>query len=219
MTKFLLTAAVLLIGTAAANAATITCGQPTVAPYDYDRNPVVSIEVDYQPQFHAWQIFHHRASGDVISRNAQYVVADRSDSHVLRWGGELYRNRSLYMVGKMWIDFGTGAARYEESLYDRSQGDRLDLHVIADCRLNGFAPPPVAVVPVPVAPVVVPVAPVAVAPAAPVQQNNNAPNNVVVAPPSSNNVTITIVPGTTYSPQPKVEVEKTEPKAEPKSGS
>jgi hypothetical protein len=83
---------------------------------------------------------------------------------------------------------------YVEWLYNMSQGGRLEMKMGAYCQIISHDAPPVVVhtVPVPVVPV------------APVQQN--AP--VVVTPTPNNNITITVVPGTTYSPQPKKEEEK-----------
>jgi hypothetical protein len=201
--KFLLAGVALALLSSAASADVFHCGVPQVWPYDNDPNPVLSVDVTYDPAAHSWLVLHNRANGEVISRGVQYRLRDWPGNNN-RWTGELNRNLSLTMVGT--IGWDNQGPFYQERLYNRSQGDRLDMQMITRCERVRVAPPVVAVpVPVPVAPVAVPVP---VAPAqAPAQANGPVQQNgpVVVAPPSSNNVTITIVPGTSYTPTPKVE--------------
>ena len=71
--KSLLTAVAmaLLATTAPAFAALeLNCGAPRLALGDDPRdfNPVVSVEVRYIPEDHAWRIFHNRRDGLVVSR-------------------------------------------------------------------------------------------------------------------------------------------------------
>jgi hypothetical protein len=40
------------------------------------------------------------------------------------------------MIGRAWANPRTGEGVYEEWLYDRSRGDRLDMHSRANCRID-----------------------------------------------------------------------------------
>jgi uncharacterized protein YraI len=195
----------------------MVCGAPTVYVGDdpRDTDPVVGVEVNYDASTRNWQVFHHHSSGLVASRSQQYAIEDFSDNNRTRWGGSLNRNRSLYMMAQAGANYTTGEGYYEEWLYNRSQGNRLDMHMRATCRVeirSATAGP----VPMP-APVPVP-APVPAAPAAPVQQTGpTQQNGPIVVPPSNqttnNNFTIIVphdgqprvVPGTTYTPKVKAE--------------
>lgn len=202
----LITAAVMTLGLASTANAGLVCGAPRVFLGDEpnDPNPVVSVEVNYDPSQHLWSVFHHHYNGLVAARMSQYAWEDWSNPNQMRWAGSLNRNRSLYMVGEVRLNAATGEGYYEEWLYNRSQGNRLELHLGTACRLNRpVAPPPpvvVAPVPVPVVPVVPVPAFVPVAPApAPAPTNNTVQQNgPIVTPqsPNANNITITIVPGT-----------------------
>jgi hypothetical protein len=56
-------------------------------------NPVVSVEITYLPDQHAWQIFHHPLNGMVASRTQQYGIEDWSDHYRVRWAGNLIEHR------------------------------------------------------------------------------------------------------------------------------
>jgi hypothetical protein len=121
-----------------ANAGSLTCGAPRVFLGDEpgDRNPVVSVEVDYNGELHQWQVFHHHYNGMVTARAQQYAMEDWSNQQRTRWAGSLNRNRSLYMVGEAGVNMQTGEGYYEEWLYNRNQGNRLDMHMRSQCRLD-----------------------------------------------------------------------------------
>jgi hypothetical protein len=74
----------------------LICGAPRVLLGDdpRDNNPVVSVEVTYNPDAHAWHVFHRMANGQVISRSEQYAITDWSDNRRSQWTGSLNRNRS-----------------------------------------------------------------------------------------------------------------------------
>jgi hypothetical protein len=168
----------------------------------------MNVRVQYNPDFHTWNILLYSGGGRIVSRAQQYAITDYSNDFHSKWGGSLNRNRNLYMVGELHEN-----GVYEEWLYDRSHGNRLDMHWAVQCRVS--VPEPVRAPPVAVRPVPVPVPiPVPVAPAAPVQQTAPVQQNgpVVVTPTPNNNITITVVPGTTYSPVPKGEEKKPEEK-------
>jgi hypothetical protein len=189
MRKILLMSTAVLMSTAA-HADILHCGAPTVFLGDDGHNTVSQVNVEYNPDLHGWSIEHLFTDGTAINRATQYAIRDASNDYysTRKWEGPWLRNPALYMVGEYDVN-----GYYQEWLYKRGQ---LVMHSGVRCQFIRPTPPPV-VHTVPVVPVPVPVAP---APAA-IQQNGP----VVVAPPSSNNVTITIVPGTTWSPQPKVE--------------
>jgi hypothetical protein len=95
-------AAVLLIGTAAAQALELNCSAPRVALGDEpDNNPVVAVEIKYKAEDHAWRIFHHLRNGLVVARNEQYAIQDWTNNHKTQWSGSLNRNRNLVMVGEV----------------------------------------------------------------------------------------------------------------------
>jgi uncharacterized protein YraI len=112
---------------------TLTCDRPQVLLGDdpRDPNPVIGIELSYSPQDHAWRIFHHQANGGVVSRSEQYAIVDNTSSNKVQWSGSLNRNRSLFMVGEVKSD-----GYYYEWLYNRSQGNRLDMQLRAKCHVN-----------------------------------------------------------------------------------
>jgi len=87
---------------ASTNGADLVCGAPRVFVGDEpDNNPVVSVEISYDPDNHAWRVFHRMVNGQVVSRGEQYGMTDWSDANQTRWTGSLNRNRSLYMVGEV----------------------------------------------------------------------------------------------------------------------
>jgi hypothetical protein len=136
------------------------CGRPTVFLGDtYDPDPVTNVRVQYNPDYHTWNILLYSGGGRIVSRAQQYAITDHTNDFQMKWGGSLNRNRSLYMVGELHED-----GVYEEWLYNRSQGNRLDMHWAVRCNV-GYAPPAPAVEAVP--PHVVHTVPVAPAPAAP----------------------------------------------------
>jgi len=94
--KSLLTAVAmaLLATTAPAFAALeLNCGAPRLALGDDPRdfNPVVSVEVRYIPEDHAWRIFHNRRDGLVVSRSEQYAIQDATNDYKTQWQGSLNR--------------------------------------------------------------------------------------------------------------------------------
>jgi hypothetical protein len=198
----------------------LVCDPPVVLLGDTagDTDPVVGVEVSYDASVHGWQIFHHHASGLVASRSQQYAIEDFSNGNETRWGGSLNRNRSLYMIGKAAVNYSTGEGYYEEWLYNRSQGNRLDVHLRAICRLGHpvqqaqpvWTRPQPQPEPTPAPPPPGPTGPNGgvVTQQGPVQQNGP-----IVTPPSTNNNSFTIIipreiPGTSYAPKPKDEPEK-----------
>jgi hypothetical protein len=181
-----LAAALVLVGALFAahksRADELHCGAPAVFLGDEpDGNPVVNVDVIYDPDLHAWQIFHRHLNGMVAARAQQYAIEDWTADSRTRWAGTLNRNRALYMVGEV-----NENGYYDERLYDRKLGNRLVVHLGVQCRIArpvAVAPAQVPVRTVPVAPVapVVPVTPAAPAPAAPAPvQQQAAP--VVVSP-------------------------------------
>jgi hypothetical protein len=168
-------AALAIFGLApAAFAAELVCGAPKVFIGDepHDPNPVVQVEVSYDQSRHEWLIFHHHANGLVAARAQQYAMEDWTNADQTKWAGSLNRNRSLYMVGELQRDRNSGIV-YIESLYNRSQNNRLDMQMAAQCRPqvavnNSLPPPPPA--PVPQGPVGPPPSqsPVIIMPPAPV---------------------------------------------------
>jgi clan AA aspartic protease (TIGR02281 family) len=118
--------------------ADIICGPPRML-YNLDQSPdtdpVVSVEVSYNPKDHAWRVFHHLRSGGVVSRTDQYAAVDTSDGGRTQWTGTLNRNRSLYMVGEVKFD-RQNHPLYNEWLYNRGQGNRLEMNLVAKCEWN-----------------------------------------------------------------------------------
>jgi predicted aspartyl protease len=143
------------------------CGAPKVFIGDEpgDRNPVVSVEVNYDSARHEWLIFHHHYNGLVAARNAQYAIEDWSNANQTKWGGSLNRNRYLYMVGELRRDGNN--VFYVESLYNKQQNNRLDMQMATKCepRYAAVQPQPVPTVPVQPAPQS---APIIIQPPAPV---------------------------------------------------
>jgi hypothetical protein len=184
----------------------------------YDPDPVTNVRVQYNPDFHTWNILMYSGGGRVVSRAQQYAITDYTNDFQAKWGGSLNRNRNLYMVGEL-HDNGV----YEEWLYDRSHGNRLDMHWAVRCKVavsypngepplrpgqqvspdwEGTAAPPHVVHTVPVTPAPTVQQQVVVAPAP------AAPAPVVVAP-------VIVIPGVTGAGQyPAPPAEKPAPKAD-----
>jgi predicted aspartyl protease len=110
----------------------LVCDRPQVLIGDdpRDTNPVTWIEVTYSPADHAWRIFHHQQNGGVVSRSEQYALVDNTSANKVQWSGSLNRNRSLFMVGEVKPD-----GYYYEWLYNRSQGNRLDMQLRSKCHV------------------------------------------------------------------------------------
>jgi hypothetical protein len=192
-------AAGVLLSASPALAEDAWCGRPTVFLGDtYDPDPVANVRVQYNPDYHTWNILMYSNGGRIVSRAQQYAITDYSADEVRTWGGSLNRNHNLYMVGELHEN-----GVYEEWLYDRSQHNRLDMHWAVRCKItvaypNGEPPlrPGQQISPDwDPRPVVVPVVPVAPAPApAPVivqqQAAPAAPPVVTVAP-------VIVIPGVT----------------------
>ena len=130
---FMAATAMLLFSTAAAPAYELICAAPQVAVGDEaDGNPVVSVEIKFIPEDHAWRIFHYMRNGLVVSRSEQYAVTDASNDRKAQWQGSLNRQRNLYMIGE--VKRVDGGIAYMEWLYDRNKGNRLVMQATANCR-------------------------------------------------------------------------------------
>jgi hypothetical protein len=131
---FLAATAMLLISTAAASASyNLHCDAPRVAVGDEpDNNPVVSVDVRYTPEDHAWRVFHNRRDGLVVSRSEQYSIQDASNDRKAQWQGALNRQRNLYMIGEVRRGEGN-AIFYYEWLYDRSRNNMLVMQATTRC--------------------------------------------------------------------------------------
>lgn len=132
--SLLAAAALLLISTASASAYELNCAAPRVALGDdfADNNPVVSVEVQYYPEDHAWRVFHHRNDGLVVSRGEQYAIQDASTDYKAQWQGSLNRARHLYMIGE--VKRVDGVLLYTEWMYDRRKGNALVMQASARCK-------------------------------------------------------------------------------------
>ena len=126
-------AVLLLISTVAAPAYELICSAPRVALGDdsRDNNPVVSVEIRYVPDDHAWRIFHKLRNGLVVSRSEQYAIQDASGDRRIQWQGTLNRARNLYMIGE--VRSGEGGIAYMEWLYDRHKNNLLVMQASAHC--------------------------------------------------------------------------------------
>jgi hypothetical protein len=173
-------AAGVLLSVSPALAEDAWCGRPTVFLGDtYDPDPVANVRVQYNPDYHTWNILMYSNGGRIVSRAQQYAITDYTSDEIRTWGGSLNRNHNLYMVGELHEN-----GVYEEWLYDRSQHNRLDMHWAVRCQIT-YAPSPPVVEAAP--PHVVHTVPVA--PAPPVVQQQ-----VVVAPAPSAPPVVTVAP-------------------------
>ena len=132
MKKVLLAGVAFVAFTMGAHAAEYECNAPTVYPADNDPNPVVSVEVNYDPSEHAWQVFHHRQDGSVVSRGQQYAMVDYSDQTRMEWGGTLNRNRQISMRAGMKRD-QRGGLLYAEEIRNSAHGNVLETQITAPC--------------------------------------------------------------------------------------
>jgi hypothetical protein len=136
--KLLLASAVLVGLTGASNADVLRCGQARVWPAEIDNNPVVSTDVSRDPDTHSWIILHHMADGSIASRNQQYGIVDwpyGADLDDSRWTGNLLRDprRNIHMVGM--IKYTNQGVFYEEQVYNRAHGDRMETRILARCEI------------------------------------------------------------------------------------
>jgi hypothetical protein len=123
-----------LIGAAhARDYPTAICGPATVAPAEYDSNPVVQTEVAYNPETHVWSILHHLNDGSIVSRAQQYGIVDSSNGNVARWEGDLIRNQTLHMVGT--IDRN---GHYIERIYNKTLRQWVT-RIDSDCTMQRAA--------------------------------------------------------------------------------
>jgi clan AA aspartic protease (TIGR02281 family) len=124
--------------------ADVICGRPQIL-FNLDKSPdldpVTSVEVSYEPKQHAWRVFHHLSSGGVVSRTEQYAAVDTSSDRKVQWNGSLNRNRSMFMVGEVRFN-DQKEPFYYEWLYNRSQGNRLEMSLVARCEWNRQEPLP-----------------------------------------------------------------------------
>jgi Aspartyl protease len=140
MKRYLFAAAVaMLISTTAVSAFELNCGAPRVALGDEpgDNNPVVSVDIRYIPEDHAWRIFHNRRDGLVVSRSEQYAIQDASNDRRAQWQGSLNRARHLYMIGE--VRRVEKRIVYMEWMYDRKKNNALVMQSTALCTMA--APP------------------------------------------------------------------------------
>lgn len=135
-------AAMLMISTASAPAYELICSAPQVALGEdlRDNNPVVSVEIKFIPEDHAWRIFHTLQNGLVVSRSEQYAITDASTDYKAQWQGSLNRARHLYMIGE--IKRVDGVLIYAEWIYDRRKGNAMVMQSTARCK--NLAPTPTA---------------------------------------------------------------------------
>lgn len=200
-----------------AHATDLVCEAPIVfiGAQNPDLDPVTSLEVSYTYATHAWQVFHHHASGLVAARMQQYAWEDATRGVWRGWAGSLNRNRSLYMVGRL-----SPTGYYEEWLYNRSQGNRLDVHLGAWCHVVNDTPvadPTWTRRPAQPEPAPAP-APGPTGPNGGVITQQNGPsgpvinNNTTTPPPiiifNNSDRPIREIPGPSYTPRPKDEPEK-----------
>jgi Bacterial SH3 domain len=139
MKRLLMTVAACALLTTTAQAYEVTCGAPQVLFGDdvRDNNPVVSVEVNYEPDDHAWRIFHNLRNGLVVSRSEQYAITDASTDTVAQWQGSHGRQRHLYMVGEVRRE--NGGIYYHEWQYNRNTNSML-FQSKTQCRPIAVAP-------------------------------------------------------------------------------
>jgi hypothetical protein len=225
--KVLATLAMIMMA-GSAHATVLHCGQAIVEPAEYDPNPVMGTDISFEPYTHVWTINHFRLDGSIVARQQQYGIVDwpfDAYTNDIRWTGDLLRDRqrNIHMIGT--VKYTSQGIIYQEKIYNRSHGDKLETRVTARCqpvRLelppqypNGEPPyrggpvspdwdPPQTKAPAPVqqnAPVVVAPAPAA------------APPVITVAP-------VIVIPGVTGAgqyPAPPAPTSVPAPKAEPKA--
>jgi Bacterial SH3 domain len=133
--SILAAAAALAMMSSTASAYEVTCGAPRVTHNEDrspDTNPVVSVDVRYEPQDHSWRVFHRLADGRVVSRSEQYAITDASTDNLAQWQGSLNRQRNLYMVGEVRRD-RNNVINYHEWMYDRNRNTMV-MQSVAACR-------------------------------------------------------------------------------------
>lgn len=129
------TAALMICATSAfAGGYELQCSAPqTLVGEDAnDPNPVTQIAVDYSWDDHAWRVFHQLRNGAVVSRQAQYGMADLSNNHKTQWQGRLLRQPWLFMIGEVKGN-DRGEFTYNEWMYDSKRGNRLVMQAFARC--------------------------------------------------------------------------------------
>jgi uncharacterized protein YraI len=112
------------------------CGQAQVQPPEYDPNPVMSTEITHNPNTHTWTIDHHMLNGQIASRQQQYALTDwpfGADLDDARWTGNLLRDQKIHMVG--WIRYTNQGLFYEEQIYNRAHGDRMETRIVSRCQI------------------------------------------------------------------------------------
>jgi hypothetical protein len=114
----------------------MTCDAPRLLTTTerFDSNPVVGSDVSYDHG--QWQVLHHLASGAVVARGDQYSIEDTSHGDVTQWAGYYRRDRTKLMSGKAWVDMHTGEGGYDEQIINLSRGGRVEMHSVANCRID-----------------------------------------------------------------------------------
>jgi hypothetical protein len=187
------------------------CGAAQVTPAEYDTNPVISTEIAYNPDTHVWTVDHHMRNGQIAARQQQYAMTDwpfDAYTNDVRWTGNLLRDPKIHMVG--WIRYTNQGIFYEEQVYNRSHGDRLETRIVARCQSVQAQKP--SSLPVPQGTVIERSPPPVVMQQQPAPAPQPAPAGPVTAPvivqaPAPQPPVVVVVPGTTYSPTPKQEKE------------
>ena len=134
-----MTVAACALLTTTAQAYEVTCGAPRML-FNTDRspdlNPVVGVEVRYEPSEHQWRVFHTLADGRVVSRSEQYSITDASDTNIAQWSGSHGKMRHLFMIGE--VKRGPKGIEYHEWQYNRNTNTML-FESVSMCR-NAQAP-------------------------------------------------------------------------------
>jgi len=126
--------AALALFTTSASAYEVTCGAPRMVfttDYSPDTNPVVGVEVRYEPQDHAWRVFHTLRDGRVVSRSEQYSITDSSSDNFAQWQGSHAKMRHLFMIGE--VKRGPKGIEYHEWQYNRNTNTML-FESVSVCR-------------------------------------------------------------------------------------
>jgi hypothetical protein len=147
MRRVLLTIAAVLFGTAAQASGATTAGTiiPAVSrlfchaprllvssgrPHP---DPIITSDIGYNGK--QWQVLHHLASGAVMMRSEQVRMIDDSHNGALQWSGFMLANPALLMKGVTWVHPLTGERGYDEWIFDTANGNRVEMHSTALCRI------------------------------------------------------------------------------------
>ena len=126
MKRLMTTVAALALLTTTAQAYEVTCGAPRMlftTDNSPDTNPVIGVEVRYEPQDHQWRVFHTLRDGRVVSRSEQYSMTDASTDTYAQWQGSHGKMRHLFMIGE--VKRGPNGIEYHEWQYNRNTNTML----------------------------------------------------------------------------------------------